>query len=480
MNLALLAPPARPAPRGPRSRYRSLVLLVALLGSIPALAQGPAPLTVRDALARADALAYTNRVARGAAEEATAQTLAPLPGVLPSVRLETGLVRTSDPIGAFGIAMRQERLTASDFDPSRLNDPAVAQNVGTGLVIEQPLFNADAWLGRRAATLGARSARRSVAWSEAGTRVDVISAYYGAVLATVSARTLRAAQAAALEHARVATALVENGMATRSDALLASVRAGEIEVQRLAADANVATARLALANAMGTPGDTGFVLPEGLPEAPRLRALAERALHAAPVPRADVEAAQLASQSARADHARARSLYLPRLNTVARYDLNAPSRAFGSASNWTVMIMASWPLFSGGHEEAERRTARAREDVAATRHEAAVATAELEIARTTSELQNALARLRIADEAVAQSGEAQRIVERKYAGGLASVVELLTAAAVETRSRLSAAEARHALLVAIASRLRAVGADPLAITELDQASGEARDASPGR
>jgi outer membrane protein TolC len=67
---------------------------------------------------------------------------------------------------------------------------------------------------------------------------------------------------------------------------------------------------------------------------------------------------------------------------------------------------------------------------------------------------------------VAQSAEAHRIVGRKYAGGLATVIELLDAAAVETQARLSLAAAKHGGLAGAAERLRAVGRDPAEIADL--------------
>jgi outer membrane protein TolC len=454
-------------------------LVALLLAGVPAgtLAQTPV-LPLRDALARADALAYGNRVARGTADEAAARTWAALPGVLPALRVEAGLTRTTDPIAAFGIDLRQRSVTPADFEPQRLNYPNVAQNIGAGLVIEQPLFNADAWMGRRAASLGAGAARQASDWARLSTRVDVIAAYYGAVLAQHQVTTLRAAHTAAQEHARVAASMVENGMATPSDALLAAVRAGEVETQLLEAAGNAVTARVALATAMGNPDDTSFTLPAAFPATVEIRSLGERALLATPGTRADVEAARLGARASSADLARARSLYLPRLNSFARYDYNTRSQPFGGAPAWTVGVMASWSFFSGGHEESERRAATARATVAEAQHEAATAAADLDDVRTTTTLRTALARLRIAEDAVTQSADAHRIVRRKYAGGLATVVELLDAAATETRSRLSAAQARYALIAATADRLRAAGSDPAAIAVLDSHNANSSDAPP--
>ena len=68
-----------------------------------------------------------------------------------------------------------------------------------------------------------------------------------------------------------------------------------------------------------------------------------------------------------------------------------------------------------------------------------------------------------------QATDAHRIVGRKYAGGLAPVVELLDAAAIETQTRLGHAGARYALLVGTAERRKALGLDPAALRTLDSA-----------
>ena len=69
---------------------------------------------------------------------------------------------------------------------------------------------------------------------------------------------------------------------------------------------------------------------------------------------------------------------------------------------------------------------------------------------------------------MAQSGEAHRIVARKYEGGVASVVELLDAAAAETRSRLAFSQARYEVIAAAAARRQALGLDLEVLDALDR------------
>jgi outer membrane protein TolC len=461
-----------------------LRLLVAV--TIPAIAlaarSAGAQLTLADAFHRADRAAYPNRIAAGNAGAQRAQALAPLRGIIPTVRLDAGYVRTTDPIGVFGSTLRQRAVSPENFDPQRLNYPGALGNYQAGIIVEQPLFNADAWVGRRSATYAAGAARATEDWTRLSTRVDVVRAYYGVVLAAERAATLRSAARAAHAHVAEAESMVRQGLATKSDALLASVRAGDVDVQLAEAEGAVTTARRRLGLLLG--GD-GIESPAALAAAQlpaTARILAEISRDTADVatqPRADVAAASDALAAARADALRARSTLLPRLNGFLRYDWNSEARPWAGDNNWTAGVMASWNLFAGAGEMADVQATHSRALAAEAQAQAARATARLEIDETRTALVIALTRLTVAERAVAQSAEAHRIIARKYAGGLATVVELLDGQAIETQSMLALAQARWAAIVAAAERRRALGLDPATLATLDDTTTVAAPDSAG-
>src|SRR5690606_1456188 len=116
------------------------------------------------------------------------------------VRLESGYGRTTDPIGAFGTTLRQRAIRQQNFDPARLNHPAAATAWTGAVVLEQPLVNVNAWLGRQAAAHATEAREASSSWAHAATRVDVVRAYYGAVLSAQRVETLEVALEAARGH----------------------------------------------------------------------------------------------------------------------------------------------------------------------------------------------------------------------------------------------------------------------------------------
>jgi outer membrane protein TolC len=445
-----------------------VLLLVLLPGLTGLVAQQPAnypgTLSLGRAFAIADSQAYTNRLAIAARELRTSERDQTLKGLLPSLRVEGGWTRTNDPLNAFGFALRQRAVTQESFDPARLNFPDPISNIGAGVVAELPLINPDVWLGRGAAGAAVDAADAMVRWNQASARLDVVRAYFGGVLAREQVGAYEAGWTASQSHVRLARSLQTQGLVTRSDVLLAEVKAGEIEAALLAARGQAALAGRQLALALGVSDSIVAQLPEALPEVSSLSRLDSTP---EPALRADVAAAQAGAEAARRDVDRATSLLLPRINSFGRLDWNQPDRIGGHPS-WTVGVMASWSFFGGGSELVARRAAEARAVTAATEAEAAHARAALELASRRNDLEVARATALIAARAVEQATEAHRIVTRKYEGGLATVTELLESAAVATGTRVERAAAVYRVIVAAAEWRVASGGDGSDLVVLDQ------------
>jgi outer membrane protein TolC len=431
--------------------------VLALVTAVPAA--GQAVRSLEEALAHADRHAYANRIAVAERNATAGEGLQAWRGILPSVRAEAGWMRTTDPLNAFGFTLRQRAVTPAAFDPARLNHPPATTGVGSALVVEQPLLNLDAWLGRGAAASATRAAGAMAEWTATTTRVQVIQAWFGGVLAAEKVATLEAAVEAAESHVRQAALMLEQGMVTRADLLLAQVKAGELRADLLAARGELSLAARQLATTIGAPDEATVHLPATLPARTRLDLALERAAEqgARPAERGDVVAARLGERAARRDLQRARAAFLPRINGFARYDWSTPDAVFGGKEAWTVGVMASWAPFSGGSELAASRAAQGRAEMASAGAEALEARAALEVAERENALAVARARLAIADEAVAQAEEAHRLVSRSYAGGLSTITELLGAAAAETGARLARSAALYRTIIAVAERQQALG-----------------------
>jgi len=439
-------------------------------------AQPTAPLSLGDAIREADRHAFANRIASANTEGDQARSRIPLKGILPSARLESGVLRTTDPLGAFGTTLSQRLVTPAAFNPVSLNDPLAVTNVHGGVVVELPLLNGDAWAGWKAARAAADATTAAGEWTSLATRTEVVRAYYGAILAAEKDDMLDQAQRAAEAALRQVQAMVNQGLVTKADVLQASVRASDVASQRLTARSDALSAAQQVGLLLGRTTGAPVTLPALLPSDIAVRALAVRdTLSATPTDstplatRADVRAASAGVRAARADRLRAGTTLLPRVNSFARYDWNDPRALYAGRKSWTVGVMASWSLFGGGSELADLASATAREAGATAGREAVLAKGQLEADVAQRNVTVALQRLDLAQSAAEQSREAHRLVEKRYAGGLATIAELLGAESQATGAALAHAAARFALIDAIATHRRAIGADPAELALLDTA-----------
>jgi outer membrane protein TolC len=464
------------------SSHFSIALVWALLAALsasPARAQS-GPLTLADAMREADQRAFGNRIAAANTASDRARARLPLKGILPSARIEAGVVRTTDPIGAFGTTLRQRLVTPAAFQPATLNYPSAVTNAQGGLVLDVPLLNGDAWLGLRAARAAADASKAAGEWASVSIRADVVRAYYGAILAEDKAGVLAQAQQAADAGVRQVRAMVAQGLVTKADALQAGVRASDVAAQLLGARSDALSARQQLALLLGRTGAELPTLPGTLPDDAAVIALAAHdsaaasAIASGAEPRDDVRAAQAGVLAASADRRRAASTLLPRVNGFARYDWNDPRTLYAGQKNWTVGVMASWSLFGGNAELADVAVTSARANAARAGLDAARAQSQLERDDAARHLTVAMQRLILAREAADQSREAHRLVQKRYDGGLVTIAELLAAEASATGAALAQAAARYAVIDAIATWRRASGGDPAALTALDSSTTTAR------
>lgn len=448
------------------TRHLPATIALALLASTPLRAQS-APLSLADALREADRHAFGNRMAAAATDAARATARQPLTGILPAARLESGLVRTTDPIGAFGATLRQRAITPANFDPARLNNPSPISTVQAAVAVDVPLLNTDAWLGRRAARDAASATALGGAWTASTVRADVVRAWFGSIVAAAKVRTYDAALQAAHAGTQQVESMVRQGIVTKADQLQASVRELDLAAQRAAAANDAISARAGLAVLLGRSAAEAPDVAGTLPADSALRAFAAADTSVSTVTtRADVRAAAIGADAARADLRRTQASMLPRLNGFARSDWFNATTPFNGTAAWTVGVMASWALPSVGGELAVSQAARARARQADAQRDAAIAQGRLQADMARRALAVALLRLDLAAQASAQSREAERLVARRYTGGLATIAELLGASAAATQAALMHDAARYAVIDALTTRRLAIGADPAALAAL--------------
>ena len=145
---------------------------------------------------------------------------------------------------------------------------------------------------------------------------------------------------------------------------------------------------------------------------------------------------------AREEVGKARAGHLPSLDLIGNYQIHT-EEFDGSANNYSVGVVVSLDLFSGGAPSAKVAEAQAaRRQVQALRRQME-SQVFLEVRQSYTQTVSAFQRIGVAHQAVAQAEEAQRIVANRYSSGLLTIVELLTAEAALQQARTAQARAFH-------------------------------------
>lgn len=328
------------------------------------------------------------------------------------------------------------------------------------LQFSQNLFNAGRTAAQqRAARAGSDSANTEVASAKAQLALDVVRAYYDAVLAdrlvAIAESAYRQAEAA-YEQTRLQR---EAGTLPEFELLRAQVSRDNQRPAVIRRRSDRQLALLRLKQLLEAPADEQLALTTvldepGLPPPPRFAtALAaaqsgqpEEAVEAKSTPeRAPVRqaASALAASTAAIDVARAQRY--PSINITSSYGrITYPTGFFPDVTefrtNWTIGALLQVPLLTGGRIRAEQAIARAEAEQAQARLQQARELSQLDTQAAMEELASAEASWESSAGTVTQAVRAYEIAELRYRQGISTQLEL-----TDARFLLEQAEANRAL-----------------------------------
>ncbi|HEY1303831.1 MAG TPA: TolC family protein [Vicinamibacterales bacterium] len=422
-----------------RRRTATLVLCLAIAG-LPGRALAQMPLTLEEAMKRAQGNTADARALRSSIGEADARIRQAQSGYWPRVDVSESVQRGNQPVYVFSSLLSQRRFSEANFAIPALNHPEPLTNTRTAVSIEQPVFDAGlTGLRVQAASLG----RDMAAATEADARQDLAfraaQAFVRVLQLEAAGRATDAAVMAAESDRRRAQARRDVGLVTEADVLAVDVHLADMRQHQIAVAGDLAVARIQLAEAIGEPLTTSIV-----PVRPASRSmpaeedvLVRDALRAHPEQRqADVEA-QLADNARRT----ARAGLLPTVGVQAGWELNGATLG-SQQSGWLVGADVRINVFRGFADNARIAEATHAQTRAAAERERVERRIELGVRSALAQLSAARAREDAGRTALAQARESQRIIRDRYESGLATITDVLRAAeaALGAESRATMAE----------------------------------------
>ncbi len=405
-----------------------VVAILLVVGWTTSVWGTPAPLTLGEALLLALQENPGLKAAGYSVPAAEAQVARARARFLPRINFFESFTQSDNPAQVFTSKLNQRRFTNQDFLLDNLNFPQTYSNFRSGLVANQPVFQAgEAYLGYQQSRLKKDIAAAHVLARRQQLIYQVTKAYFGRQLAEAGLEVVREAKHTAAANRKLVLARFNAGEVVRADLLSADVHLARLTQDELTAANQVEISRSALATAMGLPEAAARPLAPAPKTPAPLPGNLENLQQVAAEKRPDLKRLKLAAQVAQQEYTKARLNYLPRLNVMAEYDVDQ-RRLFGeSGDSYTVMAVMHFNLFNGLADLARKREARAQAAQAKEELREFLDGIRHQVTESVLNLKTAHARLKVASAAVDQARESLRLIRLRYEEGLTILVDLLTA-----------------------------------------------------
>jgi outer membrane protein len=423
---------------GVRLHALPLLIGVFVVGVAPALAQ--TPLTLEDAIRRAQGDTADARALASAIDEANARVQQAQSGFWPRVDVTETVQRGNQPVFVFSSLLSQRRFTAANFAIPALNHPDPITNTRTTVALEQRVFDSGlTHLGVQAATLEreAASASRDAARQDLAFRAA--QAFVQVLQLEATARATDAAVAAAESDRQRARARREVGLVTEADVLAVDVHLADMRQRQIAASGDLALARMQLAEAVGPPLTNPVVPIRPVPRP--ARADGDTLVRDVLTTHPDLRQADVHLQLADNRRRTARAALLPSVGVQAGWDFNGATVG-AQQSSWVIGAEMRVNVFRGFADTARMSEASHAHARATAERERVERRIEVDVRGALAQLAAARAREEAGRAALSQARESQRIIRDRYEGGLATVTDVLRAAeaTLDAESRATAAE----------------------------------------
>ena len=261
------------------------------------------------------------------------------------------------------------------------------------------------------------------------------------------------------EHLRVVQNFIRQGIIGQEEGLKVQVKLTEAEVAVVQAENAVRLAKSALEHAMGvTLPQNSRVIPAAVENIQSMDV--QSSLQQALAARNELRSIQYTIQAAESAARMARGGYFPVVAAFATGGYGKPGLNFVDKEwmdYWIVGVGMEWNLWnwnktSSLSQQAKLNVQSAREGLREA--ELAIRT---DVTMACLQVNEAVERLRLTNELQQQAAESFRVIENKYAQGVAGNSDFLDAQMDLTRAMLQKAQAEADYQVALANHQRAVG-----------------------
>jgi outer membrane protein len=439
--------------------FYSIALVTVWAVCRPVFAQEPAAtpavrLTLDEAVSRATATSH--RLAEAAARGAAADAVTVQRGAarLPVVSAQLGYMRTNH-VQAFGLPDPAGRL--------QIFYPDVPDNYRARLDLQWPIYTGGRLQAlERAARAEASAVGEELDAARADLKLEVTRAFWAVVTARESTRVLEEAVKRVEAQLGDVRVRFDQGFVPPND--VSSVEAQRARQRMLLIEARnqAAVAEADLARLVDVPGEASLQLDAVLESPPESSTPVDVLLQDARRARSERTALELRIQAAVDRVNAARAGRLPSVSVVSGYDYARPNpkifpRRDEWQDSWDIGVNVTWSLWDGGRTSAEAAEASAMATAARERLAGFDEALALEVRQRRLDLSSARAQIEAAAEGVRSAAESRRVLQERFAVGVATTTDVLDAQLALLQAELDRTRALATARLAEARLARALG-----------------------
>ena len=353
------------------------------------------------------------------------------------------------------------QLTGSSAFPTNV-DARLPVTQDTRLRLTQPLFQPAIRHNHQLARAQERMAGTELRGAARQLAASVQAAYLDHARATRVAALYRNTLPLVAENLRVNERLVEAGRATPDVVFRARAEQADVEQQLRAAEAREGATRRAfnllldrdLATPLPLTADS-LLDPGPLPSAESALRLAERG-------REELQQLDVGADAARAQSRLARAGFLPAVVAAIDYGVQGTQYSFARDQDYALATLSvSWNLFNGGQDRARVQQASLEQSRLDVQRRAAGRQVALDVETAHENAVVAERAVATAEKRLESAEQSFRLVQRRHAEGLATLVEFIDARTSYTNAGLNRVLTRYDYLVRRVELDRAAALTPL-------------------
>ncbi len=401
-------------------------------------------LSLSDAISMARQNNSSIKAARSRIDQAEARVVQTRQSSLPKVTLSETLMVTNDPGAALVFKLQQKSLQNSDFDAEKMTHPAVINDFNTSLQVMQPIYNADAAIGRTIALTAKKADEHMAVRTEETIGFQVSKVYYGLILARKNIEAVEQSIKTMQAHSNEAAKAFSAGLMTKSDKLSTEVRLSELQEQKLMLHDAIKDATDALKVMLHLDSHvaivpTGDLLVDGVVPGGESKTVPEN--------RADLKALETSRQIAGYQADMARASRMPRVNAFLQTNLHSDN-IFGGGSSWGLGMNVQWNIFDGMASSGRIQEAKAQERESMYNYENARSNSIAEVDKSIRSMRTAKARIVVAQKSIEESKVSLDYIGSQYKTGMAMTFELLMREQAYTYAKMRLNQAKYDYCVA--------------------------------